>query len=156
MCVTFFISSPANRRSIAEKRGRLNGSAVTGCRPAPNIWAAYAGFYIDSETVYQANMDSGWNRLLDGLCQKLTNYESSFQKRCAWTNKQAGRNRFVILKNKEVEIIAEDDDEYVAVFVIIPEDCRNPEEIKQIFPRYVPCCRIGLGRDVPGPYSQKN
>ena len=97
--------------------------------PRAKHLAAYAGFYIDSETVYQANMDSGWNQLLDGLCQKLTNYESSFQKRCAWTNKQAGRNRFVILKNEEVEIIAEDDDEYVAVFVIIPEDCRNPEDV---------------------------
>ena len=58
--------------------------------PRAKHLAAYAGFYIDSETVYQANMDSGWNQLLDGLCQKLTNYESSFQKRCAWTNKQAG------------------------------------------------------------------
>lgn len=85
-------------------------------------------------------MDSGWNQLLDGLCQKLTNYESSFQKRCAWTNKQAGRNRFVILKNEEVEIIAEDDDEYVAVFVIIPEDCRNPEEIKRFSRVTLPCC----------------
>ena len=68
--------------------------------PRAKHLAAYAGFYIDSETVCQANMDSGWNQLLDGLCQKLTNYESSFQKRCAWTNKQAGRNRFVILKNE--------------------------------------------------------
>ena len=118
--------------------------------PRAKHLAAYAGFYIDSETVYQANMDSGWNQLLDGLCQKLTNYESSFQKRCAWTNKQAGRNRFVILKNEEVEIIAEDDDEYVAVFVIIPEDCRNPEEIKQIFPRCVTLLRTALAEMYPG------
>ena len=123
MCVTFFISSPANRRSIAEKRGRLNGARLLAAAP---------------------------RQLLDGLCQKLTNYESSFQKRCAWTNKQAGRNRFVILKNEEVEIIAEDDDEYVAVFVIIPEDCRNPEEIKQIFPRYVTLLRTALAEMYPG------
>ena len=32
--------------------------------PRAKYLAAYAGFYIDSETVYQANMDSGWNRLL--------------------------------------------------------------------------------------------
>ena len=54
------------------------------------------------------------------------------------------------LKNEEVEIIAEDDDEYVAVFVIIPEDCRNPEEIKQIFPRYVTLLRTALAEMYPG------
>ena len=47
-------------------------------------------------------------------------------------------------------IIAEDDDEYVAVFVIIPEDCRNPEEIKQIFPRYVTLLRTALAEMYPG------
>ena len=118
--------------------------------PRAKYLAAYAGFYIDSETVYQANMDSGWNRLLDGLCQKMTGYEASFQKRCAWTPRQSGRRRFVILKNEEVEIIAEDDDGYVAVFVIIPEDCRNPEEIKQIFPRYVTLLRTALAEMYPG------
>ena len=118
--------------------------------PRANHLAAYAGFYIDSDTVYQGNMDYGWNRLLDGLCQKMTSYEASFQKRCVWTNRQAGRNRFVILKNEEVEIIAEDDDEYVAVFVIIPEDCQNPEEIKRIFPRYVTLLRTALIEMYPG------
>ncbi len=63
-------------------------------------------------------------------------------------------SRFVILRNEEVEIIAEDDDEYVAVFVIIPEDCRNPEEIKQIFPRYVTLLRTALAEMYP-PYSQR-
>lgn len=118
--------------------------------PRAKHLAAYAGFYIDSETVYQETMDSGWNRLLDGLCQKLTGYEPSFQKRCAWTPRQSGRRRFVILKNEEVEIIAEDDDGYVAVFVIIPEDCRNPEEIKPIFPRYVALLRMALAEMYPG------
>ena len=118
--------------------------------PRAKHLSAYAGFYIDSETIYLEDMDSGWNRLLDGLCQKLTSYEPSFQKRCAWTNRQTGRNRFIILKNEEVEIIAEDDDEYVAVFVISPEDCRNPEEIKQIFPRYVTLLRTALAELYPG------
>lgn len=117
--------------------------------PRANRLAAYAGFYIDSETVYQGDMDSGWNRLLDGLCQKLTRYESSFQRRCEWTCDRTYRNVFVILKNEEVEIIAEDDDEYVAVFVIIPEDCRNPEEIKPIFPRYVTLLRTALAEMYP-------
>ena len=104
--------------------------------PRAKYLAAYAGFYIDSETVYQGTMDSGWNRLLDGLCQKLIGYEASFQKRCAWTNRQTGRNRFIILKNEEVEII--------------PEDCRNPEEIKPIFPRYVTLLRTALAEMYPG------
>ena len=118
--------------------------------PRAKHLAAYAGFYIDSETVYQENMDSGWNRLLDGLCRKITGYDASFQKRCVWTNLKTGRNRFVILKNEEVEIVAEDDDEYVAVFVIIPEDCRNTEETKQIFPRYVTLLRTALAELYPG------
>ena len=118
--------------------------------PRAKHLAAYAGFYIDSETVYQENMDSGWNRLLDGLCRKITGYDASFQKRCVWTNLKIGRNRFVILKNEEVEIVAEDDDEYVAVFVIIPEDCRNTEETKQIFPRYVTLLRTALAELYPG------
>ena len=104
--------------------------------PRAKYLAAYAGFYIDSETVYQETMDSGWNRLLDGLCQKLIGYEASFQKRCAWTNRQTGRTRFIILKNEEVEII--------------PEDCRNPEEIKPIFPRYVTLLRTALAEMYPG------
>ena len=47
-------------------------------------------------------------------------------------------------------IIAEDDDEYVAVFVIIPEDCRSTEETKRIFPRYVTLLRTALAEMYPG------
>ena len=77
--------------------------------PCAKNLAVYAGFYIDSEAVYQGNVDSGWNRLLEGLCQKLTGCDRSFQKRCEWMG-QPGRNRFVILKNEDVEVIAEDAD----------------------------------------------
>lgn len=49
-----------------------------------------------------------------------------------------------------MEIIAEDDDEYVAVFVIIPEDCRSTEETKRIFPRYVTLLRTALAEMYPG------
>ena len=55
----FFISSPANRRSIAEKKGRGLMERGYWLPPRAKHLAAYAGFYIDSETVYQANMDSG-------------------------------------------------------------------------------------------------
>ncbi|MFR1433667.1 MAG: hypothetical protein ACLSS9_00210 [Acutalibacteraceae bacterium] len=47
--------------------------------PRAKHLAAYAGFYIDSETVYQANMDSGWNQLLDGLCQSSPTMNHPFR-----------------------------------------------------------------------------
>lgn len=118
--------------------------------PRAKYLAAYAGFYIDSETVYQGNVDNGWEQMLEGLCQKLTGYDTSFQKQCAWTNGQTGRNRFVILKNEKVEIIGEDNDEYVAVFVIIPEECQKLEDAKCVFPRYVALLRAALSELYPG------
>ena len=53
-------------------------------------------------------------------------------------------------QNQEVEVIAEDDDGYVAVFVIIPENCQEPEKIKRIFPRYVTLLRTALCELYPG------
>lgn len=110
----------------------------------------YAGFYIDSEAVYPHDMESGWEKLLNGLCEKLAEYENSLQKQCAWAYCRTGRDRFILAQNQEVEVIAEDDDGYVAVFVIIPENCQEPEKIKRIFPRYVTLLRTALCELYPG------
>lgn len=117
--------------------------------PAHENLFAYDGFYIDSNAVYKENPDQGWENLLYKLCVKMAYREKTLRKVCDWRTCGAGQSRFVVLQNRHVDIIAEDDG-YIAVYVIIPEDCECPGFAKRSFPQYVSLLKAVLIDMYPG------
>lgn len=118
--------------------------------PAHENLPAYDGFYIDSNAVYKENLDQDWENLLNKLCIKMAYHEKTLRRICDWRTCSAGQSRFVILQNRHVDIIAEDDDGYIAVYVIIPEDCECPGFAKRSFPQYVSLLKAVLIDMYPG------
>ena len=108
------------------------------------------GFYVECDAVYGDDLEAGWDSLLNTVCRKLKIKDSTFQKVCEWESCGMGQNRFVLLKNRHVDIIAEDADGYVAVYAIIPEDNAAPGFAKRSFPRYLAMLKEILTELYPG------
>ena len=111
---------------------------------------AYDGFYIDSSAVYTDDPDQDWENLLHKICVKMAYHEKKLRTVCDWRTCSAGQSRFVVLQNRHVDIIAEDDDGYIAVYVIIPENCECPGFAKRSFPQYVSLLKSVLTDIYPG------
>lgn len=118
--------------------------------PSHKNLVAYDGFYIDSNAVYKENPDKDWENLLNLLCVKMAYREKTLRKFCDWRSCGAGQSRFVVLQNRHVDIIAEDDDGYIAVYVIIPEDSECPGFAKRSFPQYISLLKSVLIDMYPG------
>ena len=95
------------------------------------------GFYIDSKPVYEKGYEQGWNELIKYISEKIQLRDNTFKKVCEWRECSISESRFVISENYQVQIIADDVGGYIAVYVIIPEDCTKPNVAKQSFPRYL-------------------
>lgn len=99
---------------------------------------AFDGFFVDSEAVYTgADITSDWNSFLDTICSKIKHIDSTLKKICKWQSCGMGQNRFVLLQNRDVDIIAEEMDDYIAVYAIISEECENIGYAKRLFQKYV-------------------
>lgn len=118
--------------------------------PAYENLTAYDGFYIDSSAVYTENLEQGWNELLHKLSVKMSYRDKTLKKACCWKSCGTGQSRFVVLQNHHVDIIAEDADDYVAVYAVIPEDCECPGFAKRSFPQYVSLLQAVLTDLYPG------
>lgn len=109
--------------------------------PKHECLKACDGYYIDSDAIYQSDqpdMEKDWNRFLERLCKRIMFQDQTLTKRCEWKPCDAGQSRFVVLQNQLVDIIVEDVDGYIAVYVIVPEDCKNPGyAARRIFPEYI-------------------
>lgn len=97
---------------------------------------ASEGLYVKSEVVYGEDINKGWEQFLTNISLRLQEKEHSFQGLFEWRSSDMGQSRFVMLHNSNSEIIVEDTGRYVAVYVIIPEECANPLAAKRVFPRY--------------------
>lgn len=113
------------------------------------------GFYIESSAVYGNDISAGWDRLLDSVSKKMMFKERTFNKFCNWKSCGLGQSYFVMLNNRHVEIIVEDADSYVAVYVIVPEDCAAPGFAKRSFPRYLAMLKETLTELYPGAISKR-
>ena len=118
--------------------------------PQHDKLTASDGFYIDSSAVYENDISAGWDKLLDSVSKKLIFKEKTFNKLCDWKSCGLGQNYFGLLHNRHVEIIAEDADGYVAVYVIIPDSCEAPGFAKRSFPRYLAMLKETLTELYPG------
>lgn len=108
------------------------------------------GFYIEADSVYGNDIDTGWENFLTQVCNKLKIKEVTFKKVCEWKSCGMGQSRFVLVRNRHVDIIAEDSDGYVAVYAIIPEDNAAPGFAKRSFPRYLAMLKEILTELYPG------
>lgn len=118
--------------------------------PSYENLAACDGFYIDAGAVYTDNPYDDWEKFINTLSFKLSYREKTLKKICAWKPCGAGQSRFVVLQNRHVDIIADDADGYVAVYVIIPEDCEHPGFAKRSFPQYLSLLQTVLTEMYPG------
>lgn len=118
--------------------------------PQSETLIAYDGFYIDSDAVYKDDAAADWETFLETVGRRLVIKERTLQRLHKWKSCDAGQCRFVILQNRHVNIIAEDVDDYIAVYVIIPEDCAAPGFAKRSFPRYVDMLQEILTELYPG------
>lgn len=118
--------------------------------PDHEMLAAFDGFYVDSSAVYTDSISAGWERFLDQLSKVLMLKERSFKKFCNWRSCGLGQSYFVLLYNRHIEIILEDADRYIAVYAIIPRDCKVPGFAKRSFPRYLKILKEALTELYPG------
>ena len=118
--------------------------------PADENLAACDGFYIEAEAVYTGDPYDDWEKFINTLSVKLSYREKTLEKICAWKPCGAGQSRYVVLRNRHVDIIADDADGYVAVYAVIPEDCEYPGFAKRSFPQYVSLLQKVLTDMYPG------
>ena len=123
--------------------------------PSAENLVACDGFYIDAAAIYTTDPYGDWGKFLNTLCVKLSYREKTLQRICAWKACSAGQRRFVVLQNHHVDIVADDACGYVAVYVIIPEDCQHPGFAKRSFPYYVSLLKKVLIDMYPGSIKKR-
>lgn len=119
---------------------------------------AYDGFYIPARVVYKtADIDAGWAAFEKTVIIELTEKDKTLRRFCDMRS-CIKKMRYVLVRNSEVDIIAEQcdgpkghsDEEYIAVFAIIPEDCDSPLKALRFFNHYVSILRDVLCKLYPG------
>lgn len=118
--------------------------------PQSENLAACDGFYIDSSAVYGNDQNAGWTEFLEKFSRRMIVKERTLRKIQRWHSYGAGQGRFIVLRNRSFDIIAEDVDDYIAVYVIIPEDCPTPGHALRSFKRYVEITQEVLTELYPG------
>lgn len=98
---------------------------------------AYEGFYVKTAAVYTTgNSTHDWETFLTGVGRGLLLKDKTLEIYCEYRLR-----RFVLARNSMVEIVVEQCDGlrddpatgYLAVFVIIPEDCEAPYRAEHFF-----------------------
>lgn len=120
--------------------------------------AKYDGYYIKKEAIYKTKDDLfDWEKFIIEVASELIQKDHTLLPIADYRH-IAGHSRFVLVRNTEVVIIVEEfegpkghkDERYVAVFVIIPEDCAILKDEKRVFNRYVSQLLSVLSNTYPG------
>lgn len=113
----------------------------------------YDGFYVDSHAVYTGDdLTSDWQTFLEKVCNKMQ--QDGFQKVCEWVPCDLGQSRFVLFQSDLLQIISEDADGYIAVYVIVPENCAS-KRVQQVFGNTLQKLRLVLTGLYPGAVSRR-
>lgn len=118
--------------------------------PSCETLTDYDGFYIESSAVYKDSFEQDWDEFLNKLCIKLSYQDKTLKKKYLWKSCAAGQSRFVVLANRHVDFITEEFDNFIAVYVVIPEDCECLGFAKRSFPQYVKLLKEVLTDMYPG------
>lgn len=125
--------------------------------PGADKLAACDGFYIQGDAIYKSDFSKDWDTFLQNLCNGLCFKDRSFLKICAWETCGFAENRFVVLKNKYIDIVADDSDGDIAVYALIPENCRMKKTALKVFPEYLSVLKTVLTELYPNKvYRRKN
>ena len=112
---------------------------------------AFDCFYIDREAVYTGDNEyDDWSRFVEYCTEQLIIAVPSFHPVMTWTAHKTGQKRFVLVQNRYVDVTADEADDYVAVFVVIPEDCESPGQVKRTFSHYTEQLESVLKTKYPG------
>ena len=87
--------------------------------------SAYDGFFIKSTAIFigrDAEID--WNLFLDMLKRKTQEIFSDLTVVNAW-RRYGNNSRYIVAENNSFQIIADDLDEYVTVYLIVPETAKK-------------------------------
>ena len=115
----------------------------------------YEGFYVSLDALNIQDTESCWNTFLEQVSNKLQHKENSLKIKKEWKTVDGRQRRFVILSDNCVEIVADESDEYYAIYVLIPEDCIVPNLAKQCFCKYKSDLRSTLIELYPGNVKQR-
>lgn len=100
--------------------------------PGYREMVAYGGYYIQADAIYTtADIDADWDAFLQKCCAALLRAIPSMGIACKWVTD--GPSRFVLVADPLVEIVAEDNEGYVAVYAIVPASCAKPKAAKRHF-----------------------
>ncbi len=108
------------------------------------------GFLISSKAIYKSNIDKDWNTFLNQLIAELQSREPSLKQICDWKLYSEEDKLFVVLKNESVDIIVEDVPGFVAVYVIVPKECKIKRTAKKQHPRYTEILKMSLSKFYKG------
>ena len=121
--------------------------------------AAYDGFYVDYEAVYKTKgyrNDADWDIFISSLCKEFQKKFHTLQKLLKWKSSGFGQSRYVVLENADVQIIVDEEDAYIAVYVIIPETCEQIGLSKRRFAAYVKYLENTLVQLYPNSVRQRD
>ena len=105
---------------------------------------ACGGFLIQSKAIYKSNIDKDWTTFLERLIAELQSREPSLVRICDWKLYSEDDKLFVVLKNELVDIIVEDVPGFVAVYVIVPKECKVKRTAKKQHSRYTEILKRSL------------
>ena len=95
------------------------------------------GFFIDSRAVYNGAIEEDWKNFVTVVCNGMRERNPQLAEKLKWKPVVAGRSRFVLLSDGNVDIVAEDTDGYIAVYVLIPEDSIQIISARSKFKKYL-------------------
>ncbi|MEQ2441150.1 hypothetical protein [Solibaculum intestinale] len=120
--------------------------------PGAKALAACDGYYIDLDAAYDKALvlSENWERFLYICSQKLMEKDGTFHFVGDWKDAGDGRKRFVLAGSPRYDVVVEEDKGYLAVFLLIPEDCKQPGRAKRSFPTELEKIKQALTELYPG------
>ena len=115
------------------------------------------GYYVNVNAIAETDIEKRWNTFLEQVSKGLQSKEKSLKIKKDWSVLDEGRGRFIVLFDSFVEVIAEEINDYFAIFVLIPEQCSEKAIAKRDFYRYLSNLRNTLTKLYPSfVYKRKN
>lgn len=95
---------------------------------------ACEGFYIDNKAFFGTDEPDTeqWDSVLAHFTEKIHRFVPTLKQFIKWESCM-GISRLILLKGHNVQVVLGDDERYVSIFVIIPENCLLSESAEHEF-----------------------
>jgi len=108
------------------------------------------GFFVKSSAIPVKDTKERWGIFLKQVSDESLKKRTSLKKVYKWEINSSERNIFIVLRDYFVDIVSEDVEDYIAIFILIPENCSTPKLAKANFDDYVEDLKEILVRLYPG------